>query len=186
MEKKHVNPMTTTLDEDRKSKGKDTAKKKGLQYSKFVPDTTPYPLVKRDDSHMDEKETGFLPVGKAAPTHAYDVGGEWKLLYHKPATPKAKPKDSVQKTPRKTPKKAPTSTNVTPKKTPKTPKEPKVERKLPDAVPLDPPTPKKSPKRPTPPPKPAPKAAPAPAPPPPPPPPPMKINVETLYGRLFH
>jgi hypothetical protein len=80
-----INPTTTALDQDRKSKSKDKTQKKGLLYVKDVPPTKVYEDVKRDDSHMKPDETGFLGIGRAAPTHAYDIDGEWKLLYKKPA-----------------------------------------------------------------------------------------------------
>ena len=71
-------------DEERTSQGKITAKQKGLRWTKNVPTSGKvYMPTKRDDSHMANGETGFLSLGHAEPTHAYDVGGEWKMLYTK-------------------------------------------------------------------------------------------------------
>jgi len=106
----------TEDDEDRKSRGKTQAADKGLVWSKDVHnEAKEYELVKRDDSHMKNKEVGFLEIGKATPTHAYDVGGKWQLLYKKPGddgvdrpigpgisprgTPKASPKPKKKKAP---------------------------------------------------------------------------------------
>ncbi|VEU41767.1 unnamed protein product [Pseudo-nitzschia multistriata] len=69
---------------ERTSRGKTTAEAKGLEWTKNVPVTKEYEFVRRDDSHMAKNETGFLEIGKADPTYAYDVGGTWKLLYRKP------------------------------------------------------------------------------------------------------
>jgi len=82
------NRRMTELDEERKSRGKSQAAEKGLKWTKNVPkEGKAYVPKLRDDSHMADQEVGFLDIGKAAPTHAYDVGGEWKLLYKKPAAP---------------------------------------------------------------------------------------------------
>ncbi|KAG7341932.1 ubiquitin [Nitzschia inconspicua] len=79
-----INPTTTAMDQTRTSKGKEEAKKKGLIYSKDAPPSKSYQPVLRDDSHMEAQETGFLGIGRAEPTHAYDIDGEWRLLYKKP------------------------------------------------------------------------------------------------------
>jgi len=95
----------TELDEDRKAKAKEMAAEKGLLWTKDVPkEGKQYIPVKRDDSHLAAKEIGFLDIGKAEPTHAYDVGGDWKLLYKKPGmenkpigpgiSPRASPRNS--------------------------------------------------------------------------------------------
>ena len=93
----------TELDEERNSRGKEVAAEKGLKWTKAVPkEGKDYQYVKRDDSHLAQKEIGFLDIGSAEPTHAYDVGGDWKLLYKKPGdgpigpgiTPKASPAPS--------------------------------------------------------------------------------------------
>ena len=77
----------TELDEDRKAKAKEMASEKGLVWTKDVPLTSKdYAPVKRDDSHLAQQEIGFLDIGKAEPTHAYDVAGDWKLLYKKPGS----------------------------------------------------------------------------------------------------
>jgi hypothetical protein len=79
------NRRMTEFDEDRKAKAKEMAAEKGLLWTKDVPkESKNYEFVKRDDSHLAQKEIGFLDIGKAEPTHAYDVGGDWKLLYKKP------------------------------------------------------------------------------------------------------
>ena len=105
-----INPTTTALDKDRKSKGKETTKKKGLIYSKDAPPTKKYLPVLRDDSHMKAQETGFLGIGHAEPTHAYDVDGEWRLLYKKPGD------DDKPKGPGMKPRASPTPSPKTPKK----------------------------------------------------------------------
>jgi len=101
----------TEDDEERTSRGKEIAAAKGLKWTKHIPSTTgsPYTPVLRDDSHLAQQEVAFLDVGRAQPTHAYDVGGDWKLLYKKPGddgpekpigpgikprTPKSSPKPS--------------------------------------------------------------------------------------------
>ncbi len=79
----------TELDEERKAKAKEMAAKKGLIWTKNVPKNGKiYAPVLRDDSHLAHQEIGFLDIGKAEPTHAYDVGGDWKLLYKKPGDDK--------------------------------------------------------------------------------------------------
>lgn len=98
----------TEEDEERKSKGKEIAAEKGLLWTKEVPkEGKIYAPVLRDDSHLAHKEIGFLDIGKAEPTHAYDVGGDWKLLYKKPGarigpgmSPRASPAPSPK--PKKT------------------------------------------------------------------------------------
>ena len=78
----------TEEDDERKAKGKEIAAEKGLLWTKEVPKTGKiYAPVLRDDSHLAHKEIGFLDIGHAEPTHAYDVGGDWKLLYKKPGAP---------------------------------------------------------------------------------------------------
>eukprot|EP00537_Pseudo-nitzschia_pungens_P018141 CAMPEP_0172407936 /NCGR_PEP_ID=MMETSP1061-20121228/75594_1 /TAXON_ID=37318 /ORGANISM="Pseudo-nitzschia pungens, Strain cf. pungens" /LENGTH=1565 /DNA_ID=CAMNT_0013144051 /DNA_START=56 /DNA_END=4755 /DNA_ORIENTATION=- len=87
--------ISTDDDEERTSRGKVIAQQKGLKWTKDVPEGKDYKPVKRDDSHMAQNETGFLDIGKSEPTHAYDVGGKWKLLYTKPGSslgPGLKPK----------------------------------------------------------------------------------------------
>ena len=47
---------------------------------------TPYVETPRDDvatEHLNDNETGFLPIGSQAATHQYDVEGTWKMLYTK-------------------------------------------------------------------------------------------------------
>ena len=115
-----VTPLTTADDEERTSQGKITSKQKGLKWSKNVPDSKIYEPVKRDDSHMANDETGFLNLGQAEPTHAYDVGGQWKLLYKKPGGDNIdeddKPKGPGMKS-RKKSKSPPPSTKVKKTKT---------------------------------------------------------------------
>jgi ubiquitin C len=117
-----VTPSTTPDDEERTSKGKITAKQKGLKWTKNVPTSGKvYMPTKRDDSHMANGETGFLSLGHAEPTHAYDVGGEWKLLYAKTGDDDEdddKPNGPGMK-PRKKSKSPPPPSLLSPKKSPK-------------------------------------------------------------------
>ena len=114
------NRRMTELDEDRKSRGKEVAAEKGLKWTKNVPEKgKEYEYVKRDDSHMAVNMVGFLDIGEAEPTHAYDVGGEWKLLYKKPGddgldrpigpgiAPRESPRTSPKTSPKPKKKKAP-------------------------------------------------------------------------------
>jgi ribosome-associated protein YbcJ (S4-like RNA binding protein) len=106
-----ANRRMTENDEDRKSRGKEVAAEKGLKWTKNVPKGKEYEYVKRDDSHLAVKEVGFLDIGEAEPTHAYDIGGEWKLLYKKPGddrsdkpvgpgiSPRTSPKPNKKKAP---------------------------------------------------------------------------------------
>jgi hypothetical protein len=132
-----VSPFTTPDDEERTSKGKITAKQKGLKWTKNVPDFGKvYMPTKRDDSHMVKDEVGFLGLGHAEPTHAYDVGGEWKLLYKKngddeqddkPIGPGMKPRNRSKSpppppslaSPKKSPTPKKTNKNRSPKRSPK-------------------------------------------------------------------
>jgi len=48
---------------------------------KYIPPAPELPAVKRDTSKLKPDETGFLEIGTSKPTHDYDVGGTWRLLY---------------------------------------------------------------------------------------------------------
>lgn len=91
----------TEHDGERTSEGEAHAKEKGLMWTKYVPKEMPLPFTKRDDSHMSRDEVTFLPLGESVPTHAYDIGGMWKVLYKKPGEddkpvgPGLKPRDQI-------------------------------------------------------------------------------------------
>lgn len=50
-----------------------------------------FPVMKRDENALEEKEAGFLHVGTATKNEDMDVGGRWRMLYHRPGEDKPPP-----------------------------------------------------------------------------------------------
>jgi ubiquitin C len=65
---------------------------KAKQPKSFVPKGTwSFPVMKRDENALEEKEAGFLHIGNAKKSEDLDVAGTWRMLYHRPGEDKPPP-----------------------------------------------------------------------------------------------